>query len=489
MSNVRTIAKNLLTMGLAQAVSTGLSLVLVILITRFIGDAGYGELSFAMSLAATLTVLTPLGLDQLLIREVARQRDQAAKYLGHALLIQLGLGVLPFAALATVITVSRLPAGTAALLYLTGGYFVCINLSGTLKSVFRAYEKMEYDALITSARNILTVAAGTAALLLGYGLIAVAGAYLAAALVELAATVYVILRYFATPRLGLDPAFLRRVLPMALPFAVLAFLTVTYTQADVIVLKALRDDATVGWYRAALAVISAFSNIPAILSSAIFPAMARFHVSSREFLYLALQKSAKLLLTLGLPISTGLILLAQPIVSLFYGADFLPAVPSLRLLALFIPLSFLNSVLGVLFSSIDKQHLRLSFYLCSTLARLALDYFLILHLSLTGAAVAVVVSEALLFALNYYVSARQALPLKLGRVLPKPFLASLGMALLVFLLRGMNLLLLVGLAAVCYFALFIALGGFDAEDRAMLGDIWKGLGKGSSLLSRLNGTK
>ncbi len=489
MSNIRAMTKNFITLGLAQVVSTGLALVLVILVTRFLGDAGYGQLSFAMSLAATLTVLTPLGLDQLIIREVARRREMAAKYLGHALAVQSAVSALAFVSFTLVACGAHLPTEATAVLYLAGAYYVCINLAATLKSVFRAYERMEYDALLTSGRNAVTVAAGLAALLLGFGLPGVAAAYLLAAALELAATAAVTVRRFTRPRLAYDPAFLRSALPAAFPFAVLALLAITYTQTDVLILKALQGDAPVGWYRAATAVVYAFSNIPAILSSTVFPALARFHVSAREYLALTMQKSAKYLLVLGLPIATGLMLLAKPIVALFYGPDFLPAVPALCILAVFIPFSFLNSILGVTLAAIDKQHLRLALSLVCTLARLVLNYLLILRLSLTGAAIAIVASEALLFALNYRFSARHLPRLRLDRLLLRPCLASLGMAVLVFFLRDLSLLAVVPLGAALYFALFLASGGLDAEDRALLGSIWRELGRGKAALARPNGTK
>jgi O-antigen/teichoic acid export membrane protein len=184
-------------------------------------------------------------------------------------------------------------------------------------------------------------------------------------------------------------------------------------------------------------------------------------------------------LILGFPISTGIALLAGPIINRFYGADFYPAVPALRILAIYIPFAFLNSTLGVMLSSMDKQRLRLFCYLASTLARIAFNLFLVSRLSLTGAATAILASEALLFGLNYYFSARHIPDLKLLRIMFKPFLASAGMAALVFLLRDLNLFLVVILAAIAYFAFFLTLKGFDTDDRAMMQDVWKGIrGKG-----------
>jgi O-antigen/teichoic acid export membrane protein len=449
--------------------------VLVILITRFIGSESYGKLGFAMSLAAILTILTPLGLDQLMTREVARNKALTAKYLGNILVIELLLSVFAFAFITLAVIILRLTTVYAAVLYISGGYYILTIFSGALKTIFRAHEKMEYDALPTSIRIIVIVFIGSAVLLLGYGLLAIACAYLFAAAVDLALTVVIMLKCFVRPKLEIDLAFWKIAIPLAFPFGVLSVLSIIYSQIDVILIRSIKGDTAVGWYKAAIVLVYTFSVIPSILSSAIFPVMSRFHLSSKESLKFTVQKSVKYLMILGFPIATGIMLLAKPIITLLYGADFSPAVPALRILAFFIPFSFLNSILGVMLASVDKQRLRMSCYLAATIIRIALVLFLVFRLSLTGAAIAIVASEALLFALNYYFSAKHIPKLNLIRIMAKPLLASIGMAALVFFLEGMNLILLVILAAIAYFSLFFALKGFDAEDRAMMKDVWSGV--------------
>jgi O-antigen/teichoic acid export membrane protein len=477
MSNTRTIAKNFIVLSLAHIISLGLSLVLVILITRFLGSVGYGKLGFAMSLAAVLTILTPLGLDSLMIREVARHRGSAAKYLGNTLVIELLLSIVAFAFIALAVFIMRLPSDSAVVLYIAGGYCILTIFSNTMKCIFRAHEKMEYDALLGSIRSLVTVAIGAAVLLLGYGLVAVTLAYLAAAAIDLALTLLITLKRFVRPKLDIDFAFWKKMIPLALPFAALSVTGVIYGQIDVIVLKGVQGDAVVGWFKAAFVLASTFGVIPSILSSAIFPVLSRFHISSKDSLRFTVQQSTKYLMILGFPIAAGIALLATPIITLVYGADFSPAAPALRILTLYIPFSFLNSTLGVMLASVDKQRLRLFCYLASTVARVGLLLLLLLvfRLSLTGAAIAIVASEALLFALNYYYSARHIKNLNLFGPMLKPFLATMGMAALVFCLLEINLILLVALAAIAYFALFFALRGIDGDDRAMMKEIWRGI--------------
>jgi O-antigen/teichoic acid export membrane protein len=168
-------------------------------------------------------------------------------------------------------------------------------------------------------------------------------------------------------------------------------------------------------------------------------------------------------------------MLAGRIITLFYTADFSPAAPALRILAIYIPFSFMNALLGIMLFSMDKQRLRLYIYLAGTAARIVLNLFFIWKLSLTGAAIAIVGSEILLFGLNYYFGRKHTPDLKLFNLALKPLIASAGMAAAIFAIRGRETMVIIIAAAIVYFALFLALRGFDKDDRAMLKDVWRGV--------------
>jgi O-antigen/teichoic acid export membrane protein len=62
------------------------------------------------------------------------------------------------------------------------------------------------------------------------------------------------------------------------------------------------------------------------------------------------------MLMLGVPICTGLFMLAEPIIRLIYGKpEFLNAVPALQWLALALFLMYMNWVLGTVLIGLDKE--------------------------------------------------------------------------------------------------------------------------------------
>ena len=80
MNTVQTIAKNTGVLFAANIITNILSLILVIYIARYLGDVIYGKYSFALIFTGMFGVLTNLGLDPLIIREVAKDKSKASKY-------------------------------------------------------------------------------------------------------------------------------------------------------------------------------------------------------------------------------------------------------------------------------------------------------------------------------------------------------------------------------------------------------------------------
>jgi len=75
---------------LAEQVLLMISGVLVgIYVARYLGPAQFGELSYALAIVAFLTVFTRLGMESILVRELAKRPEQAKFYMGTAFVLML----------------------------------------------------------------------------------------------------------------------------------------------------------------------------------------------------------------------------------------------------------------------------------------------------------------------------------------------------------------------------------------------------------------
>jgi O-antigen/teichoic acid export membrane protein len=107
-----------------------------------------------------------------------------------------------------------------------------------------------------------------------------------------------------------------------------------------------------------------------------------------------LDKSLLFIVTLGLPICTGLYLLAPEIISVIAGNNFLPAVPVMRILAL-LPLAIGLSNLFCFQTLVpfNKEKLFLTAAIAGCIISISLNFLLIPSLSERGAAWANMITE------------------------------------------------------------------------------------------------
>jgi O-antigen/teichoic acid export membrane protein len=454
MSTVGRVAKNTGVLIFADVTNKLLSLILVIYIARFLEDIGYGKYSFAVAFTAFFTVLINLGLNMLTIREIARDKSLAGKYFGNIIVIKMFLSVITFVLIVFIINMMHYPADTTMAVYLAGIAVILTSFSQLFRSIFTAFERMEYEAFLNIVKTIITVSLGLLVLFSGYGLIELVSVFVVAGIVDFCLSLFIMLIKFAKPTIEVDLAFWRRSISAALPFALLSVVGIIYLKIDTVMLSVMAGDAVVGWYSAAYTILLTMQFIPSIFSYAIFPSMSKFFVSSKDALKTTLEKSSKYLFIIGLPITIGIILLGDKIVLIIYGTKFTNSVIALQILSLYLPLRFINFTLYPTLYAIDKQMSATFSVTISAVANVVLNLLLIPILSFAGAAIATVLTEIFLFALYFYFISKYFHRITLHKIFAKPSTSCLMICGFVYCLRAINPFLVVGSAVILYFLVF-----------------------------------
>ena len=80
MNTVQRIAKNTGVLLASQIVSYAIGFFFVMYTARYLGAGGFGVLSFALAFTGIFGVFADLGLRQLTVREVGRDKGLAGKY-------------------------------------------------------------------------------------------------------------------------------------------------------------------------------------------------------------------------------------------------------------------------------------------------------------------------------------------------------------------------------------------------------------------------
>ena len=286
--------------------------------------------------------------------------------------------------------------------------------------------------------------------------------YFIAAVVGLLFSFFIMQWKYSPPRLSFNLKFWRKSLTLAIPLSfAIVFSTIAF-RVDTVLLGILQGNIAVGWYSAGFRLIDFLLFIPVVYAGAIFPVLAKFHISSKDLLKILYGKSFKYLLVISIPIVAGTSILAQEIILLLFQNSYLQSIIALKILIWVIPFMFLINIFGVMFVSINKQNLMLKITFVVMILNIILNLIFIPLYSYVGTSIisviTCVVESAICF---YYLSSY--IDIQVANLFLKPILASIIMSIYLYFVN-LNLFLSIITATILYFGLLILFKTFNQED-------------------------
>ena len=349
----RHFVKSVFRFGVAQIISWVAGAALVVMLPRFLGDAALGKLGFAIAITSVYGLLADPGISYFMTKEIARAPNRAGEILSSAILVRSALSVIAASAVvATVVLLGYDPAGRAVAAVLALGMLVgaaSTSVRGTLVGL----HKMRTVAAAPALSNFVYAGGSAAVFAAGGGVVWVA----AASVVGQVAAFALNLKGLAGQVRWTPPSWRvsRYLIGGGLPFVVTGAALVIYGQIDTVMLSLLTRDAVVGWYVAAVRIMSVPQFVPAILTIVLFPALsaATHHPESYNRI---IRQAIRLVVLVNLPVAVGIGLLAdQAIHVLGYPASFDHSIVPLVLLAAGIPLVAIDMVIGAALGAGDRQ--------------------------------------------------------------------------------------------------------------------------------------
>lgn len=474
MNTIQRIAKNTGVLGISQVITAILGFFLLIYIARYLGEVGFGKYSFAVSFTALFSIFANLGINQFIIRELARNKNLTNEYLTNVSVIKLLLSFLAFASIVFTINLMDYPQDTTYAVYLFGIYMILTSFALTFRSIFQAFERMEYHAVVMIIEKIMLISLVLFVLFSGYGLIELAYAYIFAGIVDVTLSFSIVLIKIAKPKPTIDFSLWKTLIIGAIPFGLNALFGVLFFKIDTVMLSVLKGDAAVGIYNAAYIPLLALGGIISqMVITALYPVMSRYFISSKDSLKTFTVLSSKYMAIIGFPIAIGCFVLANRFIALFYADQYSASIIAFQILALYIPIRLVSSITGTLLTSINRQSTRTISAGLSALFNIVLNAAMIPYLSYVGASIATVLSEVFLYFVFIYFINKHYKKLELHKHFIKPLIASLVMGGFVFYFKSVNLFLLVVLASLVYFVILVLLRTFTQEDKNIFKQVVK----------------
>ena len=460
----------------ARTASKLLVLVAFLFQQHYLGASRYGEFSLIVVFSTLSSIVGDLGLQIVYLREASRDNGKMKTYLAAVLATKIPLFALSLLTLA-IMAALKSPA-ILALVWPAFALQVATSVANVLRSTFYATGEMRYEAIATMSEALI--------LLMGTVLVAHArlgaAAYLWVYALSYAVTcVYaylVIARRYFVPTIHFDPILARRLLKMAVPFALVFFLNTVYFRIDVVILSALRPLSEVGYYTAAYKFLDGLSFVPQTIMNAVFPVLSVVHLQSTASMREAYTTTCRLLASLAMPFAVVLGLGAAPFLSSLPLRVFPQSAPALQILALAIVFMFVNSTFIFGLGAMDRQMDSVVLSVMSIAVNVALNFILIpifpRATGYLGSSWATVITEVFLLVAGYWmVRRRLEYRLPWGRPLLPILVSGALMAGVMGLLSQLNIFLVAVFASLIYLGALYVTGGISPGElrtiRASLG--------------------
>jgi O-antigen/teichoic acid export membrane protein len=390
------VAKNASVLAVTQIISRVATIFYVAALARYVGTEGIGQISTASALNALLLLVVAPGLSILFVRDVAADVKKASSYVTSMVFLRLLL-LTPFVLLTFLFAHSgNYPDETIQIIHLYTLVFIFDTLVEILISVFRSYERMEFEAGTQIARDVINIGLSLLAIYLRWPLIAIVFMSVFAQFCKLVLTFALVSRKFVRPSFSVDFSLSKTLLLASLPFGVLLVIHTFQAELGTFVLSLYYDANTVGLFAAANTLIVMLLFVPNAFAAAIFPNFARLHVTSRIDLTRYYQLCYKYLLVLGFPLGLGTMLVGDRVITLIYGEEFAPSASVIRIMAVFL-FTIVGYANGTLLHTTGEQKFYAWTQALAALMNAGLCFALVPPLGPNGAALAFMVSGLFTF--------------------------------------------------------------------------------------------
>jgi O-antigen/teichoic acid export membrane protein len=397
--------------------SAAMSLLAQLLLTRSLPVAEFGRLAALLAVINFLTPVGAAGANYFLLRAFGREGYPATRWVRPCTILVACGSLAACAALIAYATGWSTPgtSGRALMLAACAPILlgqIAIELAAVRFQLEGRFHMLSIWQCTTQAGRFAVALWAIAAfaslplVLLGYALVGVVSVGIAAG---------VLLRLWqgrvsleghalpAAPQAGqqtVQPSW-REAAPNVAPFALMTMFYVVYFQGPVAVLEWFRGGAPAGIYNSAFLIISAISLIPTVVyMRLLLPRINRWAEHNRAVFTAAFQVGVPVMAMLGLLCMAGVMTTGPWLLPLLFGKAYATGVMALMILALSIPVRFVQTVFSSLFVSEQDMLRKSGFLAASAVIGFSASMLLVPYASVIGAAIATVTAETALLVLH-----------------------------------------------------------------------------------------
>ncbi|MGZ0656452.1 flippase [Coraliomargarita sp. W4R53] len=400
---------NLIWLFTEKFIKITVGLVVSVLLARHLGPEDFGLFSYALSITAIFAVISKLGTDTVVVREIAQNRQRASEYLTAAFVLRMIGAVASIAFIFGLVQVLHPDESLSRLIVVLSSLSLLFKTTDVAKHWFEAEVESHYTVRIETAVYVVSGLFKIGFVLLDLSLLS----FFILNLVESIFTALGMLSILQLKgrrfnfRIPLK-APIKNLFKHSWPLMFASLAVTVYMRVDIIMLEIMAGTDQAGIYAAATRVSEVWYFVPVMIMGTLSPYIMRAKQKNNADYRSILQTVYCVLTWLALALTVPIIFYAKSIITTIYGYEYNAS-------AQILPIHLWSSV-AIFLSIASSQYLlaenlqKVSLYrsIIGATANVVINFLLIPKYGPAGAAAATLISYYLsLLSLLLFKSTRQ----------------------------------------------------------------------------------
>ena len=463
MSLMKKVAGNYLIQMLGKALSLTVGLLVIAVLTRYLSEDDWGAYITATTLLSFFGVFVDFGLTLTLTQMISVPNADEKKIVGNVLGIRLVSGALFYSLAALVVIFLPYSDMVKAAVAAGAAAFFFLSAAASMIGLFQKHLALKrYVAAELAGRGFYLLFTFLC-VFFGLGLLPILGAMgLANALWFI--FIFIAAKPFAVIRPQFNWPIWREAFYRSAPIAISTVFNLIYLRGDVLILAWLKPE-DVPQYGTAYKVVDVLTAFPTMFMGLLLPQLAlAWSEKNKETFKKILQKAFNIFAIVAIPIFFGAQLAAVKLTTLIAGEKYAAAGLILKVLIVAIVCVFISTLYGHTIVALHKQKIMIWGYATTAVISVIGYLIFIPKFGMWGAAWVTCFSEFLIAFLTFFVVSKVAKTLPNLTVTIKAILAGLIMYSVLAVMPDLPILILVGLGALIYSIIILAVGGIKTEE-------------------------
>jgi O-antigen/teichoic acid export membrane protein len=463
MSQKRKVFANTIVQVLGKAIGTVVGVFVIALMTRYLGATQFGYNTTIITYLSFVGILAEFGLHLTTVQLLSETKDESL--FSDIFTFRLFLSTLIFIIAPAAIWLFPYDVMVKIGVLLATLSFWAISVNQIFIGILQIKLKMHHASIAEIVGRLILMLGVAVGVYYNLGFYTLMGVISISSLSHAVYNIWQVRKLLAF-NLSFRWDKYKLLLSRAWPLGLSVFFNLLYLKADIIILSLTQSAADVGIYGVSYRVLDILTTIPAMFMGVMLPIMTTQWVDqSRDAFKASFQRAFDVLTLLAIPIIAGAWALAEPLIELLAGAEFLEAGQVLRILILAIFALFVGGgAYGYSIVAIGKQRITTLAYAATAVFSLLGYLWVIPRYSYIGAAYMTVASEFFIMIILMGLIYKFTKVIPSGIVLVKAVLAAAGMYGALYMMQDMHVLIAIILGGAVYGGLLLALKAITIED-------------------------